>query len=207
MPIVAIGASAGGLEAVSLLLDALSPTTGMSFILVQHLDPTHRSMMVDLLARHTAMKVVEAVDGALLAPNQIQVIPPGRYLSVRAGALHLSPRQDHHGARLPFDVLLASLAESCGSQTIAVVLSGTGADGSGGLSALKPAGGYAIAQDPAEAEYDSMPRSAIATGLVDRVVTLRDMPRALADRATRILGDPTSRTIRPPRSWPPSSPS
>ncbi len=188
MPIVAIGASAGGLEAVSKLIDALSPTTGMAFILVQHLDPTHPSMMVELLAKHTAMKVIEAADGALLAPNQIQVIPPGRYLAVRAGALHLSLPQAHHGARLPFDALLGSLAESAGGQTICVVLSGTGADGSGGLAALKAAGGYAIAQDPAEAEYDGMPRSAIATGLVDRVATLRDMPRALTDRSVQIPG-------------------
>ena len=170
MPIAAIGASAGGLEAVSPLLDALSPTTGMSFILVQHLEATHRNMMVEL------------------------AIPPGRYLAVRAGALHLSPQQAHHGARLPFDVLHGSLAESCGGQTICVVLSETGADGSGGLAALKPAGGYAIAQDPAEAEFDGMPRSAIATGVVDRVVTLRDMPRTLADRATQVLGDPSGRT-------------
>ena len=188
MPIVAIGASAGGLEAASKLIDALSPTTGMSFIIVQHLDPTHPSMMVQLLAKHTAMKVIEAADGALLAPDQIQIIPPGRYLTVRAGALHLSPPQAHHGARLPFDALLGSLAESCGGQAIAVVLSGTGADGSGGLAALKAAGGYAIAQDPTEAEFDGMPRSAIATGLVDRVVTLRDMPRALTDRSVQISG-------------------
>ena len=188
MPIVAIGASAGGLEAASKLIDALSPTTGMSFILVQHLDPTHPSMMVQLLAKHTAMKVIEAADGALLAPDQIQIIPPGRYLTVRAGALYLSPPQAHHGARLPFDALLGSLAESCGGQAIAVVLSGTGADGSGGLAALKAAGGYAIAQDPTEAEFDGMPRSAIATGLVDRVVTLRDMPRALTDRSVQIPG-------------------
>ena len=194
MAIVAIGASAGGLEAASRLLDELSPSTGMSFILVQHLDPTHPSMMVELLARHTSMQVVEAAEGALLAPDQIQVIPPGRYLSVRAGALHLSPQQAHHGARLPFDVLLGSMAESCGAQTICVVLSGTGADGSGGLAAIKAAGGYVIAQEPTEAEFDGMPRSAIATGLVDRVATLPDMPRALADRATRILGETTSRT-------------
>ena len=186
MPIVAIGASAGGLEAASKLIDALSPTTGMAFILVQHLDPTHPSMMVDLLAKHTAMKVSEAADGKLLVPDQIQVIPPGRYLTIRAGALHLSPPQANHGARLPFDALLGSLAESCGSQTIAVVLSGTGADGSGGLAALKAAGGYAITQDPAEAEFDGMPRSAIATGLIDRVVTLRDIPRALTRRAIQI---------------------
>jgi two-component system CheB/CheR fusion protein len=192
LPIVAIGASAGGLEAASRLLDALPPTTGMAFILVQHLDPTHPSMMVDLLASHTAMKVIEATDGAVLAPDQIQVIPPGRYLTVRSGTLHLSPPQAHHGARLPFDALLGSLAENCGSLAIAVILSGTGADGSGSLAALKAAGGYAIAQDPAEAEYSGMPRSAIATGLVDRVATLADIPGAIAHRWNQLQSQPAS---------------
>ena len=181
MPIVAIGASAGGLDAASDLFDAMPPTTGMAFILVQHLDPTHDSMMVDLLADHTKMTIVEATNGCPLRADHIYVIPPGRYLSVRAGALHLSPRQALHGARLPFDFLLGSLAEDHGRQTVAIILSGTGVDGSGGLPALKAAGGYGIAQKPDEAEYDGMPRRAIDTGLVDQILELRDMPQALAD--------------------------
>ncbi len=179
MPIVAIGASAGGLEATSKLLDGLSPVSGAAFIIVQHLDPTHKSMMVDLLATHTAMKVIEASDGCELAPDQIFVIPPGRYLSVRAATLHLSPQQAVHGARLPFDHLLGSLAKAHGPQTIAIVLSGTGADGSGALIALKAAGGKIIAQSPEEAEYDGMPRSAIATRCVDQVLSLAEIPPAL----------------------------
>jgi two-component system CheB/CheR fusion protein len=183
MPIVAIGASAGGLEAASKLIDGLSPQSGMAFILVQHLDPTHKSLMVKLLAGHTAIKVVEAIDGSTLRPDHIYVIPPGRYLSVRAGAIQLSPQQTDQGARLPFDFLLASLAKNCGSRTIAVVLSGTGTDGSNGIAALKTAGGYVIAQDPAEADYDGMVRSAISTGLVDHVLLLSDIPSALAAHA------------------------
>lgn len=182
IPIIAIGASAGGLEAASKLIDNLSEKSGASFILVQHLDPTHKSLMVELLAEHTAMKVVEAVDGAILEPNQIHVIPPGRYLYVRSSAIHLSPHQANHGARLPFDYLLASLAESYGSQTIGVVLSGTGADGSKGIATLKASGGYVFAQDPEEAEYSGMPASAISTGQVDQILTLSEIAKALAER-------------------------
>ena len=181
VPIIAIGASAGGLEAASGLLDALPVETGMAFLLVQHLDPTHPSMMVKLLGSHTAMTVIEAAEGSQLLPDQVHVIPPGRYLSVRNGVLHLSPPQAHPGARLPFEFLLKSLAESCGSQTVAVVLSGTGDDGSAALAALRAAGGHVIAQDPAEAEYDGMSRSAIATGQVDRVARLAAIPQALSE--------------------------
>lgn len=194
VPIIAIGASAGGLEAASKLIDGLSEESGASFILVQHLVPTHKSLMVELLAKHTAMKVVEAIDGAVLEPNQIHVIPPGRYLSVRSGAIHLSAHQANHGARLPFDFLLASLAESYGTQTIAVVLSGTGADGSKGIAALNASGGYVFAQDPQEAEYGGMPVSAISTGLVDEILTLAEIAKALAERVEHTLISPQDRS-------------
>lgn len=190
MPIIAIGASAGGLAAASTLLEGLSPNTGAAFILVQHLDPTHQSLMVELLAKHSAMAVVEASDGCRLSENHIYVIPPGRYLSVRAGVLSLSAPQAHHGARLPFDFLLRSLAETCGSRSVGVILSGTGTDGSEGIAALKAAGGFVIAQDPEEAEYDGMPRNAIETGMVDQISTLARMPRALSDLAVQILNRP-----------------
>ena len=186
LPIVAIGASAGGLEAASRLFDVLPAATGMAFIVVQHLDPTHKSLMVELLAEHTAMPVAEASDGCLLAANHVNVIPPGRYLSVRAGALHLSAPEARHGARMPIDFLLTSLAQSSGRQTVAVILSGTGTDGSDALGALHSAGGLIIAQAPDEAEYSGMPQGAIDTGVVDRVLPLADMPRALADFALRI---------------------
>lgn len=190
IPIVAIGASAGGLQAAAKLIDSLPATSGMAFILVQHLDPTHKSLMAELLAEHTTMKVIEATDGCSLEPNQIHVIPPGRYLSVRGGTVHLSPPQALHGARLPFDFLLGSLAEGCGGRSVCVVLSGTGADGSKGIAALKAAGGYVIAQKPEEAEYDGMPRSAIATGLVDQILLLPKIPQALIDRGMQITSVP-----------------
>jgi len=165
-----MGASAGGLDACRRLLDALAAGNGMAFILVQHLDPTHESMMVNLLAGHTSMTVRQATDGMLIEREHLYVIPPGTYLSVGHGALHLSQPQARHGARLPFDFLLHSLAEECGTRAICVILSGTGADGSLGLKVIKEKGGFVIAQDPGEAGYDGMPRSAIMTGAVDLVL-------------------------------------
>jgi two-component system CheB/CheR fusion protein len=186
LPIVAIGASAGGLDAASRLFDILPANMGMAFILVQHLDPTHQSLMVELLAEHSAMSVVEATDGVLLEPDHIYVIPPGRYLSLQAGTLHLSAPQARHGARLPFDFLIRSLAVDSAGHAACVILSGTGADGSLGLAAFKNAGGLVIAQKPEDAEYDGMPRSAIATGLVDAILALQDMPQALAGLAAGV---------------------
>ncbi len=176
---VGIGASAGGLEACRKLIDALPPANGMAFILVQHLDPTHESMMVDLLAGHTTMPVRQAADGMELEPDHLYVIPPGAYLSVDQGALHLSQPQVRHGARLPFDYLLHSLADECGGRAICVILSGSGSDGSLGVKAVKAAGGLVIAQDPDEAGYDGMPRSAIMTGAVDFVLPIAQIPDAL----------------------------
>jgi two-component system CheB/CheR fusion protein len=179
-PIVGIGASAGGLDACRKLFDALPAGNDMAFVLVQHLDPTHESMMVDLLAGHTPLTVRQATDGMPIEPEYLYVIPPGTYLSVGNGALHLSQPQARHGARLPFDFLLHSLAEECGTRAICIVLSGTGADGSLGLKAVKEKGGFVIAQDPDEASYDGMPRNAIKTGAVDLVVPVAKIPAALA---------------------------
>jgi two-component system CheB/CheR fusion protein len=184
--VVGIGASAGGLDACSRLMDALRAETGMAFILVQHLDPTHESMLVGLLSEHTKMTVVQAADGMRLAPNHLYVIPPGSYLSVADGSLVLSRPVARHGARLPFDFLLHSLAEACAGRAACVVLSGTGADGSLGLRALKAKGGLIIAQDPNEASYAGMPRSAIQTGAVDLILRVADIPAAL-DRHDRGL--------------------
>ena len=147
-PVVAIGASAGGLDACRKLLDALPAVNGMAFIIVQHLDPTHDSMMVDLLAGHTSMPVLLATDGMPIERDRVYVIPPGAYLSVDdKGALRLSKPQARHGARLPFDFLLNSLAQEYGPRAVCVVLSGTGADGSLGLKSVKENGGLVIAQD------------------------------------------------------------
>ena len=185
-PVVGVGASAGGLEACRKLVSALPATSGMAFILVQHLDPTHESMMVDLLVGHTAMPVQQAVDGAQIEPNHIYVIPPGSYLSVGNGALHLSHPKERHGARLPFDFLLYSLAEEYGPRAICIILSGTGADGTLGLKAVKEKGGLIVAQAPKEAGYDGMPKSAISTGAVDLVLAAAKIPGALVRYERRI---------------------
>jgi two-component system CheB/CheR fusion protein len=160
-------------------VEALPAGTGMAFILVQHLDPTHESMMVDLLAGHTAMTVRQATDGMPIERDHFYVIPPGAYLAVGNGALHLSQPLARHGARLPIDFLLHSLATDYRERAICVILSGTGADGSLGLKAVKEQGGLVIAQNPSEAAYDGMPRSAIMTGAVDLVLPVANIPAAL----------------------------
>src|SRR5580658_8524062 len=184
-PVVGISANTSGLDACRKLVEALPADIGMAFILVQHLDPTHESMMVDLLAGHTSMTVRQVTDGMKLAREHLYVIPPGTYLSVGNGALHLSQPQARHGARLPFDFLLHSLAEAYGARAICVILSGSGSDGSLGLKAVHEKGGLVIAQDPDEAGYDGMPRSAIMTGAVDLVLTVAKIPDALAARDRR----------------------
>jgi two-component system CheB/CheR fusion protein len=189
--VVAIGASAGGLDACRRLVDALPAPTSMAFVLVQHLDPTHQSMLVELIASHTSMTVVQAVDGMLIEREHLYIIPPGVFLAVGNDALHLSQPQERHGARLPFDFLLHSLAEEYGPRAIGVVLSGTGADGSIGLKGLKDKGGYVIAQNPDEAEYEGMPRSAIATGVVDLVLPVAAIADALIKYDRGITLTPT----------------
>jgi two-component system, chemotaxis family, CheB/CheR fusion protein len=188
--VVGIGASAGGLQACRKLVNALASGTGMAFVLVQHLDPTHESMMVDLLSEHTAMRVRQATDGMKLERDQLYVIPPGTYLSVSDGVLHLSQPQARHGARLPFDFLLHSLAEAYGARAVCIILSGTGADGSLGLKAVKEKGGLVIVQDPAEAGYDGMPRNAIMTDAVDLVLPVAEIPAALVAYDRRVAPAP-----------------
>lgn len=185
-PVVAIGASAGGLEACRRLLAALPAEPTMAFLLVMHLDPTHDSMLAPLLAADTSLTVREAADGMALRPGLLCVIPPGVFMAVRGGVVRLSAPQARHGARLPFDFLLESLAADMGARAVCVVLSGAGGDGSAGLRAVSAAGGLVLAQDPAEAGFASMPESAIATGLVDRILTTAQMPAALADHAARL---------------------
>ena len=189
-PIVGIGASAGGLEASGRLVASIPPAAGMAFILIQHLDPTHESMMVDLLARHTSMTLRQATEGMPVERDHVYVIPPGSYLSVADGRLHLSPPQARQGARLPFDFLLHSLAKECGARAICVVLSGTGTDGSLGLKAVKEKGGLVIVQDPDEAGFNGMPRSAMATGAVDLVLPVARIPDAIVkySRGTPLAG-------------------
>lgn len=176
--VVAVGASAGGLDAFKALLASLRVDMDMAFVLVQHLEPSHESLLVPLLAESTAMPVVQASEGMRLAPNHVYVIPPGDFLAVKAGVFHVTAPNGARGARLPFDFLLRSLAAERQERTVCIVLSGTGADGAEGLRAVKAAGGLVIAQS-AEAAYGGMPASAIATDLVDLVLPVAEMARAL----------------------------
>jgi two-component system CheB/CheR fusion protein len=193
-PVVGVGASAGGLEACKKLVEATPPGCGMAFILVQHLDPSHESMMVELLSGHTSLSVRQAADGMLIEPDNLYVIPPGAYLSVSEGALLVSAPTARHGARMAFDFLLNSMAEQLGKRAVAVVLSGTGSDGAAGLKAVKGKGGLVIAQEPAEAGYDGMPRSAIATGLVDLVLLASQIAVAIARHSQHngLINPPTN---------------
>jgi two-component system CheB/CheR fusion protein len=177
--VVGIGASAGGLEAFGKFLAALPPAPGMAFILVLHLDPTHPSLMAELLSGDTAMPVIEAQDGMLVEADHVYVIPPGLYLALNDDHLTLTAPMVRHGARLPIDFMLNSLAHALGPRAACVILSGGGADGSLGAQAVKAAGGLVITQDPAEASHDSMPKSVIATGAVDFILPAAEIAPAL----------------------------
>ena len=199
LQVVGIGASAGGLEACTSFLDALPAGTGMAFILVQHLDPTHESLMVKLLAPHTSLTVLQATDGMPVGREHLYIIPPAFFLTISDGILRLRPAPASRGARLPFDALLLSMAQDCGARASCVVLSGTGADGSVGLLAIKKNGGAVIAQEPSEAGYDGMPRSAIATGAVDAVLPVAAMPGTLAKRGPQVAPPPNGSSQAEPR--------
>jgi two-component system CheB/CheR fusion protein len=184
--VVGVGASAGGLEALRRFLAAFPAAPGMAFILVQHLDPTHDSLMASLLSNATAMTVVQAEDGMEVRANHVYLIPPNTYLAIAHGRLNLSEPLARHGARLPIDFFLQSLAASVGGSATCVILSGGGADGTVGARAIKAAGGLVIAQNPAEASHPSMPEHAIATGAVDLVLPASSMAAALLHFATGV---------------------
>ena len=167
IPVVGIGASAGGLEAITRLLKTLPADPGMAFLVVQHLDPNRASLLTEILSKATAMPVVEAAEGTVVGPDHVYVLPPATNMALDQGALALRPRAETGGVPMPIDYLFRSLAQDQGSRSIGVVLSGGGTDGSLGLEAIKGEGGITFAQDEQSAQHDSMPRSAIAIGCVD----------------------------------------
>ena len=180
LPVVGIGASAGGLHALQDFFGTIPPDSGAAFIVVQHLDPTRVSEMATLLGRRTTLKVVLAEEGMRLEPNVVYTIPPDRYLLVENEAIKLTLPAEPRGLRLPIDALFHSLAAGAAECAVGVVLSGNGADGSLGLRTIKAHGGMSIAQDPATAEYDAMPRNAIATGVVDSILPPARMIEAIS---------------------------
>jgi two-component system CheB/CheR fusion protein len=179
VPIVGIGASAGGLEAFKEFFSAMPADAGMAFVLIQHLDPDHESLTADLLARHTEMTVVQVEDRMPVEANFVYAIPPNKFLTISDNVLQLAAPVRRRGIRMPIDDFLQSLAEDQQEKAIGVILSGTGSDGTLGLRAVKGSGGMTMAQAPETAPFDSMPRSAIATGLVDYVSPIGQMPEIL----------------------------
>lgn len=189
-PIVGIGASAGGLAAFEAFFSSMPPETepGMAFVLVQHLAPDHKSMLTDLIRKYTRMKVFEVEDGMTVMPNCAYIIPPNRDMAFLNGALHLLEPVVPRGQRMPIDYFFRSLAQDQHERAICIVLSGSGSDGSLGVRAIKGEGGLVIAQDPGSTEHDGMPCSAIATGMVDYVLPVEEMPRQLSDYVTHVFG-------------------
>jgi two-component system CheB/CheR fusion protein len=178
--VVGVGASAGGLEAFKQLLAHLPVDTGMAFVLIMHLDPTHESALTELLAQVTQIPVSEIQDGMPVAPNHVYVIPPNTSLAIEGGSLRLGPRQRGRGRRRPIDSFLRSLAKDQNARAIGVILSGTADDGARGLEAIKAVGGITFAQIPESAKFEGMPRSAIATGHVDFVLNAEGVAKEIA---------------------------
>lgn len=178
-PIVGIGASAGGLEALVQFLAHVPKGCGMAFVIVQHLDPTQKGMMPELLQRATAMKVMQVKDRTRARPNCVYVIPPNSDMSVLRGVLHLLVPVESRGLRLPIDFFFRSLAEDQGEQSVGIILSGMGSDGTLGLRAIKEKAGIVLVQDPATAKFDAMPRSVIEAGLADIVASAEELPDKL----------------------------
>ncbi len=177
-PVVGFGASAGGLEAFTELLQHVPAEPGFALVLVQHLDPKHSSILTELLSRATHMPVAQVRDGMPVEQNRVYVIPPNTNLSIRGGFLRLEPRPPM-GQHMPIDHFFRSLAQERGNRAIGVILSGTASDGTLGVKAIKAEGGITFAQNPNSARYDGMPRSAISTGCVDAVLSPEEIAREL----------------------------
>jgi chemotaxis methyl-accepting protein methylase len=175
-PIVGIGASAGGLDALEHFLGHVPAASGMAFVIVQHLDPTHKGIMCELLRRATGMKVMQVKDRTRVRPDRVYVIPPNKDMSILHGVLHLLAPARPRGLRLPIDFFLCSLAQDQQERSIGVILSGMGSDGTLGLRAIKEMAGVVLVQEPATAKFDGMPRSAIDAGLADIVAPVDELP-------------------------------
>lgn len=178
-PIVAIGASAGGLEAYKEFFRALPLDTGMAFVVIQHLDPSHESMLTEIIAKSTTMPVEEVKAGVAIRPDRVYVIPPNALMAMAGGVFQLSPRGRAPGQHLAVNFFMHSLAQEHKTAAIAIVLSGTGADGTAGMEDIKAEGGITFAQDPATAKFDGMPRSAIDSGCADFILAPKDMAKEL----------------------------
>ena len=195
--IVGIGASAGGLEALQRFFAAVPGDSDLAYVVVQHLSPVHKSLMVDLLAKHTAMEVVQATDGVPVQRNTVYLLPPAKHLSIEDRRLRLTAKDAGGGLSLPIDIFLTALARDQGPHALGVILSGTGSDGTRGLMAIKAAGGFTAVQRPETAQFDGMPRSALAAGRIDAILPPDELPARLIEHAhkasTRARPLPTRR--------------
>lgn len=185
-PIAALGASAGGLEAFENFFKHMPPDADIAFIVVQHLAPDHATALPELLARHTRMPVEQARDRTKVVANRVYIIPPNATLTIQKSVLQVTAPAEARGHRTPIDSLFSSLAEDCGENAVCILFSGTGTDGTLGLQAIKEYGGMAMAQTLESAKYDSILRSAIATGMVDHVLPVEEMPAKLIEYAAHL---------------------
>ncbi|MBN2654007.1 MAG: PAS domain-containing protein [Nitrospirae bacterium] len=193
--IVGIGASAGGLEALDQFFKVMPSDSGMAFVLIPQLAPEHKSMMVELLQRHTEMNVMESKDGMPVKPNCVYIIPPDSDMTILRGTLQLLKPVERRGLRHPIDFFLRSLAEDRGEKAVCIVLSGTGTEGTLGLRAIKEKGGLVIVQDPKTTRFDGMPASAVATGLADYVLPPNKMPAQLLNYAKQTLARTSTQAV------------
>ena len=184
-PIIGIGCSAGGLDALEKFFSNVPPISGTAFIVVQHLAPDHSSALPELLRRFTSMTVTEIKDGVTVQPDCVYIIPPSRDLSLLHGTFHLLEFAAPHGLHLPINFFLRSLAEDCREKAIGVILSGMGSDGVLGLRAIMEKGGLTLVQEPASAQADGMPRSAIEAGVANLIAPPEVLPRLIADHLAR----------------------
>ncbi len=189
--IVGVGASAGGLEAFSSMMRALPPNPGFAIVLVQHLAPQHESALPTLLTSYTTMPVIQVTEGMRVERDRLYVIPPNVQMGITDGHFHLKPRPDDRTQYTPIDSFLTSLAEHAKRRAIGVILSGTASDGAMGVREIKGGGGITFAQKPETAKYDGMPRAAIATGMIDMVLS----PPEIAVKLTQVAVHPYVREL------------
>ena len=186
--VVGIGASAGGLEALERLFSSMPVDSGMAFVVIQHLSPDFRSVMDELLARHTTIPISRVENGMAVVPNAIYLMPPKTEMIISGGKLLLTEKEPSSNLSLPIDLFFRSLAEDLGSRAVGIVLSGTGSDGSRGVRAIHDAGGLVIAQSEETSKFDGMPRSAVETGMVDFVLSPEEIPQTLVKFSRQSLG-------------------
>ena len=186
--VVGIGTSAGGLKVLKQLFTAVPKNSGCAYLVVQHLDPNHKSILRDLLAISSNIEVIECSQQQTLAPDKAYIIPPGLYIEVENDVVQVREPKEPHGFRIPVDYLFSSMAACYGKRAVGVILTGSGTDGTAGLRAIRAAGGLAIVQDPDSAEYPGMPYSAIKAGVVDRVVEIADIP-AIVGSLDIVMGE------------------